>query len=107
MSPKCVYHRVLSGGAVAQKRRRSAFVPRIIFGTIFVGVVPAVATCGGDDTSGGGQSGTTMKGVAAGGVRPARRGLPRLLRGGARGGRAARPAGVLGGSAADASRGRG
>jgi len=48
------------------KRRRSAFVPRVIFSTVFVGVVPAVAACGGDD-SGGGQSGTTVRGVAAGG----------------------------------------
>lgn len=49
------------------KKRRSAFVPKIIFGTMFVGVVPAIANCGGDDSTGGGQSGTTIAGVAAGG----------------------------------------
>jgi hypothetical protein len=55
------------------RKRRSAFVPRVIFSTVFVGVVPAVASCGGDDTSGGGQGGsggqggTIMRGVAAGG----------------------------------------
>ena len=48
------------------RKRRTAFVPRVIFGTMFVGVVPAVANCGGDD-SGGGQSGSTIVGVAAAG----------------------------------------
>jgi len=40
----------------------------VIFSTMFVGVVPAVASCGGDDSTGGGggQGGTTIKGVAAG-----------------------------------------
>ena len=41
-----------------KKKRRSAFVPRVIFGTVFVGVVPACAlmSCGGDDTT----TGTTL-----------------------------------------------
>jgi hypothetical protein len=42
------------------KKRRSAFVPRVIFGTMFVGVVPACAllNCGGDVTSGGSAAGS-------------------------------------------------
>ena len=38
-----------------KNKRRSAFVPRVIFGTVFVGVVPACAvmSCGGDDTTSG------------------------------------------------------
>jgi hypothetical protein len=52
------------------KRRRSAFVPKVIFGTMFVGVVPAVASsCGGEDSGGAqGQGGNmVMPGVAAAG----------------------------------------
>jgi hypothetical protein len=41
------------------RKRRSAFVPRVIFGTVFVGVVPACAlmNCGGDDSGASGQGG--------------------------------------------------
>jgi hypothetical protein len=48
-------------------QRRSAFVPRVIFQTIFVGVVPAcaVTSCGGAVTAGGGggDRSTTINGV--------------------------------------------
>jgi hypothetical protein len=36
---------------MAKKRRRSAVLLRVIFGTMLVGVVAAVTSCGGDDTS--------------------------------------------------------
>jgi len=54
-----------------KNKRRSAFVPRVIFGTVFVGVVPACAvmSCGGDDTTTGssqtGAGGHIAMGVAA------------------------------------------
>jgi hypothetical protein len=30
----------------AKKRRRTAFVPSAVFGTVFAGVVPAIVSCG-------------------------------------------------------------
>jgi hypothetical protein len=52
-----------------KNRRRSAFVPRVIFGTVFVGVIPACAvSCGGDDSTTGntqtGAGGQQAMGVA-------------------------------------------
>jgi hypothetical protein len=45
----------------AKKRRRTAFVPSAVFGTVFAGVVPAIVSCGATDVS----SGQTAGGDAA------------------------------------------
>jgi hypothetical protein len=54
-----------------RKRRKSSFVPKIIFGTLFAGVVPAVVpACGGDDTTSSDSTGQAgFAGVGAGGFR--------------------------------------
>jgi hypothetical protein len=48
------------------KKRRTAFVPGAIFGTVFAGVVPAIVSCGSSDIDGGRASGDAASKDATG-----------------------------------------
>jgi hypothetical protein len=64
-------HRVIllpTGCNMPRKKRKTALVPRVIFGTVFVSVVPACVTgCGGDTATSASNEGGTGSSTGSGG----------------------------------------